>query len=766
MTLNAITQTLTQPGANLDHVLGMGPDNGIALSKPLNPPGKWTRFLAVLSHVPLLGRLGSLQQARSECAAYPVRLAQFQATNRQILAGLVADLRAQYGEQIAAMALRDLGPSDGAPLTGRKVSTVLQNAEKAQANCRARNNQSITRFLEENIAEDGHARAGTNMNTLCREWGIGGEHSDGWQHAVGPHAMRFLAHETTAHCKALPEYSTGQLNDAQIAQAANLALDRYQELLQAPGMTPLKLDALAERAFAASGRDAGQPMTARMREQLIVEGANELMGRHAPDSMLSRLAREVTEGQDRPALPEAVLQSVADVMAESLRQDMGPLSRMLGCAPDISTIMQALGPWLEMQVRNAFEQHLEALALLNRSTALSPAAQTLLQEAAATRHLDPAQIAAHETFSRDMPGALGAFAHGLERHNPVEGLKQLHQALNGLEARLTSMDARGQGVQGSGASRLTPQLLRAPATLLAQSYTPQEAKRLLDALSGPEGARLLGGLHLAVDRRLAQQCVTLYATLIEPLAVQAGGSPEQAREIVRNLLDPQQTASGRLSGPLAHYLLTSDPGAVDARGVVIGSPNGGLVSDTFDPHSVVAGQREEISKWVLRDPSGSEPWLSRTLSVDANRATYYLDGEMIGEPGGESDATLKRFRAAFPPGPEGDAMALAVGRCANQIGINTLFEISNQAAFPGRFGSFTGGSISHEISRNDDGSWSVRSIHTSRPNALVSTETGEMTEVETRGVALYAMSYRIDPPVLPDDQPVVSIVDSQVVFNI
>ena len=91
MTISDFSKIARQTTAT-DMVVGQrdgqqGGQGGIELRKPLNPPSAWTGFKAALSNVPLLGQLGSLRQARQEVDSYPVKLGEYQASNRQILAG-------------------------------------------------------------------------------------------------------------------------------------------------------------------------------------------------------------------------------------------------------------------------------------------------------------------------------------------------------------------------------------------------------------------------------------------------------------------------------------------------------------------------------------------------------------------------------------------------------------------------------------------------------------------------------------------------------
>ena len=765
MTIDSLNQRLIQPGVNLDQVLGQGANGSIKLTEPLNPPSNWTKFKAALSNVPLLGQLGSLQQARAERDSYPVRLGQYQAGNRQILAGLASDMRAKYGDHIANMAMRDLNHADGAPLTGRAVSALLQGADKAQASYRSWNNQLVTRFLENGLTGGGRGRGETDMIGICLERGMKLDGQNTWQGMVSPNAARFLEHQVREHCKALPEYAQGHLGNEQIAQAAEKALDVYDELLSAPGMTPAKLDEYLAGVPGSKFKEGGQAVANAVREQIIMGSIEGPMNRRDPESMLCSVAREVTGRLGRPDLPDAVLKSISGNMVEGLRYRATGLHKELGCGSDAQSIVQALRPRLEEQVRRAVEEHCEALRLIDASPTLSDDAKAGLREIANTRRIDPVQVQAYQ----DVAQAMGGVGDGLRQSNPGACVESLKQALSAFENGLERMKMHGHGMWESNSlsgGDFTYDMLDQMARVAAQSQTQAEAEALLALLTGPEGAQMVAALALSGDMKLSMQCPMLYHALVEAVAVQAGRSAETARGIVDSLGDTPKPTLDQLPAQLARIVVGSEP-EIDGRGVVDGSRNGKLVSREFDPRQVIDSQRQEISDWVQRDAPGSRPWLSKTMEVDVGRAVYFMQGERIGDTGGAAGPTLERFRASFPEGPDGDAMALAVSRCANQIGINTFFEVNNQAAFPGQIGSFIGGKTTHEAWRNEDGSWSVRSTHASRPNAFVSAEQGgEIQEVQGSGVALYTLTYRIQPPAQPGGQPVTSIVDSQVVYNI
>jgi hypothetical protein len=770
MNLDSLSRNLVRQGTDLDQVLGQGKKNDYELTKPLNPPSNWTKFKAALSSVPLLGQLGSLQQARAERDSYPVRLGEYQANNRQILAGLTTDMRAKYGDHIANMAMRDLNKTDGAPLTGRAVSSMLQSAEKAQASNRSWNNQHITRFLESGLSGSGRGRGETDMIGICLDRGmkLGGDNPN-WQGMVDGKSARFLERLVRENCKAMPEYSQGLLSNEQIAEAAEKALNLYEaqvaELMKVPGMTMDKigefLASLPDTTF--KHGDAG--IAKHLKEMAITDSMNKPMDRKNPESMLCRVAKAATDKAGLPPLSDSVLKSISNNMTEGLGYNIPALQEQLGCAPDAESTVKALLPRLEAQVARAIDEHIQALQLINDSTTIPPGVKAELLAIAANRRIDPVQVQAY----LDAGIAMRSVTEGLQQGNPGKAIEGLQQSLTAFEDGMQDMKVHGNEMWESGSlsgGDFTYTMLDQMSRVAVSSYTQEQAEALLALFTGPEGAQLVASLSLSKDTRLSVQSRMVLLALVEAVAVQAGRSSDTARNIAKSLGNSPEITLDQVPPQIARHIVGGETD-VDPRGVVRDAPNGKLVSTDFDPRQVIDTQKQEISDWILRDPpSIDQPWISKTMSVDVGRATFYMQGERIGTSGESRGNTLERFRSSFPEGPDGDAMALAVSRCTNQIGINTFFEVNNQSAFPGMVGSFTGGKTTHEAWRNEDGSWSVRSTHTSRPNAFASPDSvGEPMQVDGNGVALYSLTYRIQPPEQSGGQPVISIVDSRVTFD-
>lgn len=774
MTIDAFNRILNQPNLDLDKVLHQDGGNGITLREPLNPPSAWTKFKAALSNVPLLGRLGALQQARQEVESYPVRLGQYQASNRQILAGFVADLRQTYGDHIADMAVRDLNLRDGAPLTARTVSQALQNVGRMQQQYRAMNNMDITRFLESPLAGGTRLPGETDMNGVFLDRGMALNGKSSWQDALGDGAARFITQYVMQCCSELPEHSQGRLDNARIAEFANKALDLYEELLAAPGMTPEKVSHHLNRVADANRGKAveAKAYEARAREFVIVDRMEHWLDRSNPDSMLRSIAREVAGQMGVPEPPDGVLKSISRNMVEQLSYRTEAMPKEFGCSADASAIINALEPRLQQHVRAAVQEHLQAVQLIGQSTVLGQAGKDRLLQIASTRRIDTVQVREYERMTTSVEQAIRALAQGLPNRDYAPVLQALGGVLDASEHGLDAMKEHGESLWESNSlagGEFSTQTMALVNELAVGTLSQDQARQLLDVLTGEQGRMLVQGMLHSSDLRMGGQFPMVYAMLTECVALRAGHAPSRALEIAQSVGNDAAPALYQLPPNLALPVLTSardpDSSPVDGRGVVQGARNGKLVSKTFDPAQVLAQHRDDIIDYVSSRPAGSRPGISQMMEADTGRATFHVNGRRIGGTGIDRTQTLADFRNAFPPGPDGDAMALAVSRCMNQNGINLFFELANGQAFPGKFATFVNHQVVHEARQQPDGSWQIRSTLGCRPNAIGTGGVGEMQELDTDGVALYSLTYTVRPPAQPGGQPAIDVTGSQVVFN-
>lgn len=765
MTITAFNNLIHNQGVNPDHALAQGQGNSVVAREPLDPPSAWTRFKAALSNVPLLGQMGSLRQARAECDAYPVRLQQYEASNRQILAGFLNDVKHAYGENIGNMVARDINVADGKPLTARTVSTAMQSIERQQASNRAMNNVHIMRFLENGVT-GARARGETDMMGLFLERNLPLKDQSTWQAAMGDGgASRFLSQLVMKGCAELPDHSQGALGNAQIAQVANQALDLYQELLSAPGMTPGKLDDMLDRAIG-HGRTAAT-MIDLAREFVVTEHAATLLDRSNPESMLRQIAADTAREMGMDALPDGALKSISRNMVEGLSYQVKGMPEKFGCAPDANSIIRALEPRLEEQVRQAVGEHFQALKMIDESTTLGDAGKAQLREIAQTRRLDPVQVRAYEDAAAVMGGALASIADGLRTGRPGAGLDGLERALQSFENGLTAMKqhghAMGEDVSLSGGD-FTTILMDQMAALAVHGLSPEQAADMLEHLRGEAGQQFGQAMRASPEIRTAAQYPLVYMPLVEALAQRAGHSVEQSRDISKGIMSgdapladmPPDLTRAVLPGPGSDSL--------DNRGVVTGARIGSLVARDFRPDSLIDEQRDELVQWTLRDGVGTQPWMSKTMEVDLGRATFVVDGHTLSKPGEGANA-MQQFRAHFPPGEQGDAMALAVSRCMSQVSMNAFTTSCQGAAFGDAIPLFARGKNMFEATSNPDGSWTVRGTHTGRLIAVEHTPGEPVSEVDYDNVMMNELTFTIRPPGNPGEPPTTHLTGSHVVFS-
>lgn len=543
MPIGNFTQIARQTTTS-DMVLGQQ-DEHIGLRKPLNPPGAWTRFKAALSSVPLLGQNGDLQRARQKVDSYPVRLEQYQASNRQILAGFVQDMQQTYGENVANMAMRDMNVRDGAPLSQRKLRTVLHNVPKVQKQLQATNNARLFAFLKSPLQSAYRMQGGSDMNGVFRARNM--PLPTTWNRTLSLESSRFIARLTAEICRAQPGFSTQLLSNAQIVAAANEALDLYQSLLATPGMTPAKLDGILMQANLQAHLGA-QEMTDRARDLVASDWLEAPLDRGNPESMLNQTARQVLaglrdEGCDLESLPgftlEPLLKSIRVGITESVSMGVSDLAKRLGCANDMPAILETLDQVVPQKIEAAIREHVQALAMIEASTRLTEDQKAGLREIAGTRRIDTVQVTAYETMARTISEATAALHAFTEGHGPAP-LLQLERVLAGIETAYEEMRGKSGTLMDHSSLDGSDTLLKLIDQFIdvaVRGMTAEQAQELLSSMV--EGDRL-GTLAQAMrddDASLRMQGTRTHVLkpLVYALAERAGKTPQEAKALVDGL---------------------------------------------------------------------------------------------------------------------------------------------------------------------------------------------------------------------------------------
>ena len=346
-----------------------------------------------------------------------------------------------------------------------------------------------------------------------------------------------------------------------------------------------------------------------------------------------------------------------------------------------------------------------------------------------------------------------------------------------LEATLSSFENEVGAMKEHGATMwehgslsggdMTTVLMQQLADVAVRSLSPEDARALLPLLCGAEVGALVEVMQESSDMRMAGQLPIVLMTLLQAVATRAGETPQDAEALVKGTFKGSPTGldlDGMRPG-LALTLLT-DPEKTDDHGVARNSPNAGLIAPDFDQRTILADNRQGIRDYVNSDPIDDASGLPKTTLKDMGRATFCLNNQRIGGRGEPGKEVLARFQASFSN--DQAPLARGVARCMNQLGINMFVEANNKAAYgaDNLVGSAMGtGQTLHEAWPQEDGSWLVRSTHTQRPSVLM-TPDGRAQEIQSTGLAVFSMTYRVRPGAEPGSDAVITVEDSQVAYSI
>ncbi|MBS1196625.1 MAG: hypothetical protein H6R18_410 [Proteobacteria bacterium] len=538
MSINTYSNTAQQlmQANQAGSVLVQDQEGKMKAETPVNPPGNWTKFKAALSNLPLLGSLGSLRQARAEVESYPIRFAEQQASSRRLLNGFAQDLRAAFGSDIADLALRDIDRTGGTPLTARTVTAVLEQAARSQKNHQAMNNMAVTRFLESPLQGPSKMPGDTDMNGIFLDRNMQLNGTNGWQEALGKPAADFITKYVQKQCSEQPAHSQGHLSNAQIAEAATRAFDLYEEIKAQPGINSEKLATILNLA---TSKDVATDIRNVARENAIMDKVDLMLNRRNPESMLSRTAVEMARQYNLPAIPDAVLKCISNSMSDMLRVRTSSMPTNFACASDTGSIVSALTPRLEANVRTALEEHCKALKMIDSSTTLNPAQQTKLRELAASRRLDTVQVAQYERVAGLAAQTANDVAHNLGLGNFGAAIESMRGVLHqGFEDGLSAMQNNGAKFWEADSltgGDMTYTMMQQFMSLAFAGMAPTDAKGLLDQLAGPGGHQLIQGLMESPNIELAAQLPLVFSFMTGAVAEQSGLGAKEARQVVEKL---------------------------------------------------------------------------------------------------------------------------------------------------------------------------------------------------------------------------------------
>jgi len=764
MAIGDYTKIAQQPLQNT--VLGQTEKGRIVLREPLEAPSGWTKFKAALSNVPLLGRIGSLQEARRTVADYPLKLENYQISNRQILSGFTRDLQARFGEHVADMAMRELRPLDGAPLSQRTVATILGNAERTEKHFKSQTNIAVTRFLESPLAGGQRLPNETDMNGVFLDMGFELHRGGSWSEALGPGASKLVESLVRLSIRENPDYGKGTIDNRTIGFAARDALrflaELKEEMSLAPDMTDERMDQILSKV---GERDSEAEVRSRIREEVIVGRLERHLDTTNPESMLGKIVADLVEELESAAPNQAVLKSIRNSIIEKLSYVIDAMPKQFGCDPDLGSICKALDDQLPGYVRTGIAEHMRALMWLSGpgETITEPQSDLLLH-VAENRRIDSVQVQQYQTIGNSILSALNKVSAYTEGVPPQEVFRGFREVLTSFEDGVGKMREHGNEAMWDAGSLssgdMTNQLLLEMSRFAAARLTPEEAGDLLLRLTGDEAKGLVRGMMMSADMTVAGSMPLIFTIMVQAVAERSGQIPEVALNTSTSLTSGVKIGLSNLRSDLAIAILNSAPEEIDDRGVLSGSPNGRLVQKDFRAESLKdkVGGIVVDSVTTLATSEGS--WLPKQTLVDLNRADYRVNGVVI--EGDTTETRLKNFTEAFET--TDPQMARAIGRCMNQEALNTLVSTGNSTAF-GVGNVMVGGMngrTMHEAFRQEDGSWLVRSTLLQTPAAL-GLLNGQTRIIESDGLSLFSITFRITPGEM-GGEPVTTVEKTDVVF--
>jgi len=747
--------------------LGLGEEGKLGVREPIKAPTGWAKFKAALSHVPLLGKLGSLRQARAEVDSYPVRLQKFQVESRQIMAGFVQSLRAEYGDSVATTAMQDVDQSGATPLTGRSVRTILANAEQAKKSRQSTNQMSLTRFLESPIqGGTGRAPGEKDMVAILFDRGMKmPPDAVSWKDFLGEKAGNWAENYMRSRLQEMPGYSTGRVSNAELVQIAQEALDLVAEA-KAQGLSPQDLDNVFEAATKPGS--TSQELGRLIREFSVRDAfVAPQLDRANPDSMLRQTAKAVAKEMGLPDFPGAVLKSIENNVKETVCFSFGNLAKELNCENNSASIRKALAPVLKSKVETLLREHAQALEMIEKSTVLSEPQKAALRNIAATRRMDPTQVRTYEQFAAKLKNGLGAFRTGIAAQNADVTCRTLQSLKTLFEDGLSEMRRHGAENWESGSisgGEKTTDLMGEMVRVALSDLNPEERTKLFEELTSDDARSILSGLRQSQDLNLSAQLPLVYAVLTDAVGTMAGLS---AQDIDKGMSLIGKDVPHEQMSPSA--LLLAARTEQESHCVDSSCRHKGMLDPSFSGSQFRTEHAEEWAQFVS-ESRVDENGLASAFNGDLGRGRFFLNGQLLSAPGNaDKDTPRTAFLRAFTnqQGVVDMRLATAVSKCFNQRGINNPMVAMMQAALKG--GAIMGHSSSDfEAWQSEDGSWNIRCTTKLTTDHFVAPgrEGEHPEELGGKGYMLASVTYGISAESIRQGNPQIEVTDSRTFFNL
>lgn len=265
------------------------------------------------------------------------------------------------------------------------------------------------------------------------------------------------------------------------------------------------------------------------------------------------------------------------------------------------------------------------------------------------------------------------------------------------------------------------------------------------------------------------------------------GNPVSAAQVVKDLCAPPTQGRPGFTGASVSQAETARfvKGEVTARGKseidaagLVGGRSLATASGNYDAAKDAAQLHVDLVNegvkqmsnerlMTVKTPEGGAINLSRQLHADCNRGHYKVNGQDVNMQHNASQEPLKEqfmldFRAGFPAGPKGDALALIASACANQCSINPMMQFSgvNHDITPLKAVPDT---LSYEAFPRNDGEWTVRCSWLNQFDSyLIPSKSNDDATTQSRCVCVGTVTYTIDTS---GDTPRLSAVATDLVYS-
>ncbi len=624
---------------------------------------------------------------------------------------------------------------------------------------------------------------GTELEDRASGWIYGSESTGGSSSSREAPAASLEARLIALLCAHTLSHEAPLLTPEAVRTAAD-ELDRVHRELHAelPQEMPWeRIDAALQEAAQGRSKVTPSALLAGARQCIVVNELKRLFNSDEPDSTLWNAVIEGAGHNGVNANLTALSTVLAREMLEYLEGRTGKQSKNPWNLE--TTISEARQRFIE-NTRSATSGHIEALESIDTSTTLSAAQKKLLKgyaeglgDVGRPRRLDPVQLRSFEAIADAIAGELPRLLEAAGSDEPA----QLFDSMNAIGAAYSS--------------GLLKILQHADSLWLTCSFDgPVKEKELFDlcvklALAKPQvegpldqGARFAGlaspvarsdaaapgpqlrGLADAVsqfrdacEQSPSPSTVSKLETFYEYILRGAGV------ELAPPDMPEPLTALNRMQPELlvrAFPDCRSEEGAgLDARGVLIGSAGEKQVLPHFDPETHLHPERYGASlagraltastvSHLLPDVLGEADVIvnGRRLSLDARD-----DGQAL------LTTRVEDFLTAFKGESRGTEWAAAASICMSRGPLQRLRAAVDAAAFDPPM-TMTDARPVHEVWRDSDGSWRVRST------LAVSPTSQGGRPVNTDGVVLYSLTHSISPDAQKGDRLRATLAAPHVVF--